>query len=298
MYPKLRQPSWWRLFKMKLCPLLRTRVQPSPEEMLEFSRSKLAEAEKSLEAASEISGESASELTMYRVLASMGLEQAAFIHEVNAISVLAQGVAQSLENVAKSTNDQKLSRRLSAIAADARSMRERLRRNAIYLTDMTGIEGRRRRSRQDLLERLSKVLDFFSRVIERHSVHINVDIPKNLRTPPMFPAEVSAIFTNLLSNAIKFAGKEGRILSSARVDNGELVVRFENTGEAVDLRSAKRWFEPFRSSTVEIDESLGQGMGLGLTVTRSLLDEYGATIDFVQPSQGFATALELRIPTK
>lgn len=262
------------------------------------SRSKLAEAEKSLQAASEISGEGASELTMYRVLASMGLEQAAFIHEVNAISVLAQGVAQSLENVAKSTNDQKLSRRLSAVAADARSMRERLRRNAIYLTDMTGIEGRRRRSRQDLLERLSKVLDFFARVIEARSVHIEIDVPKNLRTPPMFPAEVSAIFTNLLSNAIKFAGKGGRILASAKVDNGELVVRFENTGEAVDLRSAKRWFEPFRSSTIEIDESLGQGMGLGLTVTRSLLDEYGATIDFVQPSEDFATALELRMSIK
>ena len=35
-------------------------------------------------------------------------------------------------------------------------------------------------------------------------------------------------------------------------------------------------------------------MGLGLTVTRSLLDEYGATIEFVQPTRGFATAVEFR----
>jgi signal transduction histidine kinase len=265
---------------------------------VKVARSTLSEVEKSLEAAKEISGEAASEATMYRVLASMGLEQAAFIHEVNAISVLAQGVAQSLETLAKGIKDQKLSRRLSAVAADARNIRERLRRNAVYLTDMTGIEGRRRRSRQDLSERLNKVLEFFSPAIESRGIRIDVDIPRNLRTPPMFPAEVSAIFTNLLSNAIKFSGKGGRIRASGGPEDGELIIRFENTGEAVDLRSAKRWFEPFRSSTTDIDESLGQGMGLGLTVTRSLLGEYGAAIDFVQPSAGFATALELRIPSK
>jgi signal transduction histidine kinase len=262
------------------------------------ARSNLSAAEETLRSAQELAGESASELTIYRVLASMGLEQAAFIHEVNAISGIAQEIAQSLESAAKITKDQKLSRRLSAIAADARNLRERLRRNAVYLTDMTGIEGRRRRSRQDVLERLTRVSEFFSNAIENRSIDVIVKVPRHLRTPPMFPAEVSAIFTNLLSNAIKFAGQRGRIQVSATNEEEELVVRFENTGDAVDLRSAKKWFEPFRSSTVEIDESLGHGMGLGLTITRSLMDEYGATIEFVRPSDNFATAIELRIPTK
>lgn len=260
--------------------------------------SSLKEVERTIQSAREISGESASEATMYRVLASMGLEQAAFIHEVNAIAVLAQGVAQGLEELAKTIRDQSLSRRISAIAKEARNIRERLRRNAIYLTDMTGIEGRKRRSRQDVTERLSKVVDFYSSAIARRGIKVEIDVSKNLRTPPMFPAEISAIFTNLLSNAIKFSGRGGRIRAFARAEAGELVVKFENTGDTVDLRTANRWFEPFRSTTVEIDEALGQGMGLGLTVTRSLLDEYGATIHFVAPSRGFATALELRIPTK
>jgi signal transduction histidine kinase len=261
-------------------------------------RTTLSEIEKSIEAAREISGENASEATMYRVLASMGLEQGAFIHEVNALSVLAQGVAQALEEVSKSVKDQKLSRRLSAVAVDARNIRERLRRNAIYLTDMTGVEGRRRRSRQDVLDRLNKVIEFHSRAISRREIAIQIDIPQHLRTPPMFPAEVSAIFTNLLSNAVKFAGVGGKIAVTARKEDGELVLKIENTGEAVNLATAGRWFEPFRSSTVEVDEALGQGMGLGLTITRSLLDEYGATIEFVKPSSRFSTALELRIPTK
>lgn len=258
----------------------------------------LSVAEKSIQTAREISNETASEATMYRVLASMGLEQAAFIHEVNAISVLTQGVAQSLESAAKESKDQMLARRLISLARDARSIRERLRRNAIYLTDMTGIEGRRRRSRQDVQERLSKVVEFFGPSMLRRKIQLDISISRNLKTPPIFPAELSAIFTNLMSNAIKFAGEGGRIRISGNTEGRETVIRFENTGEAVDLRSAQKWFEPFRSTTTDIDESLGQGMGLGLTVTRSLLDEYGATIHFVSPSSNFSTALELRIPTR
>lgn len=262
------------------------------------ARSTLHDAEQALQSAKEVSSEAASEATMYRVLASMGLEQAAFIHEVNAISVAAQGVAQALESVAKSIKDQKLARRLSSIAAEARALRERLRRNAIYLTDMTGIEGRRRRSRQDVEERLAKVLDFYSNSIQKRGISVTSDIEKNLRTPPMFPAEVSAVLSNLVSNAIKFTGDGGRIRAIASDQDGELVFRLENSGEAVDLRTAAKWFEPFRSSTFDIDEALGQGMGLGLTVTRSLLDEYGATIEFVKPASGYATAIEIRIPGK
>ncbi|EJN10759.1 signal transduction histidine kinase [Bradyrhizobium sp. YR681] len=262
------------------------------------ARATLDNVEKSLQSAKEFSEETASEATMYRVLASMGLEQAAFVHEVNAIAILAQGVAQALDAIVKELKDQKLSRRLSGIAAEARSIRERLRRNAIYLTDMTGVEGRRRRSRQDLLERFSKVAEFYQPSILKQRIELVVDIPKGLRTSPMFPAEVSAIFTNLLSNAIKFAGAGGAIRAAGEKRDGELIFKLENTGEPVDLSSANRWFEPFRSTTVEIDEALGQGMGLGLTVTRSLLDEYGSTIEFVRPSKSFATALEIRMPSK
>ncbi|WP_420135046.1 ATP-binding protein [Rhodopseudomonas sp.] len=256
----------------------------------------LHEAEQALQSAKEVSSEAASEATMYRVLASMGLEQAAFIHEVNAIAIIAQGVAQALEAAAKSVKDQKLSRHLSAIAGEARALRERLRRNAIYLTDMTGVEGRRRRSRQDIAERLAKVLDFYQNAIKKRGIEVETNIERSLRTPPMFPAEVSAVLSNLISNAIKFAGDRGKLRATGMQQDGELVFRLENSGEAVDLRSAKKWFEPFRSSTIDIDEALGHGMGLGLTVTRSLLDEYGATIDFVKPAPHFATAIEIRIP--
>jgi len=34
-------------------------------------------------------------------------------------------------------------------------------------------------------------------------------------------------------------------------------------------------------------------MGMGLPITRNLLEEYGAKVNFVTPSRGFATAIEI-----
>lgn len=53
------------------------------------------------------------------------------------------------------------------------------------------------------------------------------------------------------------------------------MLRIRVGGDAVDIATAERPFEPFRSTTIDVDESLGQSMGLGLTITRSLLDEHG-----------------------
>jgi K+-sensing histidine kinase KdpD len=101
------------------------------------------------------------------------------------------------------------------------------------------------------------------------------------------------VFANLLTNAIKAAGSGGRLRAVGRDEPKRAVIRIENTGKAVNVKTAERWFRPFESSTTEVDPVLGQGMGLGLTITRSMLDEYGATIHFVKPSRGYATAVEI-----
>jgi hypothetical protein len=72
----------------------------------------------------------------------------------------------------------------------------------------------------------------------------------------------------------------------------------ENTGVAVDLADSERWFLPFESTTVEMDSSIGYGMGLGLTITRDVLEQYGATIRFVRPGRRYATAVEIQFPER
>jgi signal transduction histidine kinase len=114
----------------------------------------------------------------------------------------------------------------------------------------------------------------------------------------MFPAELVIILTNLLTNAVKAAGHGGRILVSAEPSDEGTSIRVENTGSSVDLDDAERWFRPFESTTTDVDIVLGQGMGLGLPITRRLVSDYDGEVRFVPPSDGYATAVEVVLPER
>ena len=110
--------------------------------------------------------------------------------------------------------------------------------------------------------------------------------------------ELSGIFTNLVSNAVKFADRGGRIRVHAATAEDMMVVTVENSGSQVDITRSARLFEAFQSTTERPDAVLGQGMGMGLTITRAFVQEYGGTIEFVTPSRGYATSIRFEIPMR
>ena len=262
----------------------------SAKAALESASVPMATAEESFD---EVAAESA----MFRVLASIGTELTAFTHEINGLLEMAVALDRHLKRILNSTN---LARRyraeLQRAWSYARDLRQSLERQAVYLVDITSVDARRRRSRQLITERFDAACRLIRNAAERRGIVIDNHIDGELRSPPMFPAEITAIFANLMTNAVKFANKGGRIKASSNQSDGGIRIRIENKGTKVELTDAEKWFEPFRSTTTEVDATLGQGMGMGLTITRSMLDEYGARIAFVAPSEGFDTAIELMFP--
>ena len=69
-----------------------------------------------------------------------------------------------------------------------------------------------------------------------------------------------------------------------------------SSSTADDVRQRLGAFEPFESTTQEVDPVLGQGMGLGLTITRRILDYYGISVGFVEPDPLYSTAIEMAFP--
>ena len=212
------------------------------------------------------------------------------------------GASQTIEKaLAEMLSDESLSRpqqrKIKATLSAVAELRRGLERQASYLTDVITPDARRRRARQRLADRFNAAASLVAHQAERRGIRIVNEIDSELRTPPMFAAEVTTVFANLLTNAVKAAGGEGVIRASAGKDSeGNIRVRVENTGVAVKLSEAERWFRPFESTTTEINPVLGQGMGLGLPITRSVLREYGAEIHFVRPYTKFATAVEITFP--
>jgi signal transduction histidine kinase len=259
---------------------------------------KIDQSLEEIQAQEEFADEMISEQSLLRVLASVGTQMSAFVHEIRALLGSSQAVEHALDELAsdpqlKGTQLQKLKKVLQAIG----DLRRGLEREASYLTDIVTPDARRRRSRQKLAERFDVAGRLLAHTAERRSIRIESKIPADLKSPPMFPAELTAVFTNLLSNALKAAGPKGRIVASAEINqDGSVHVLIQNTGVRVDLSHAETWFRPFESTTVEVDPVLGQGMGLGLPITRRMLDDYGAEIAFVSPDSGFATAIKFTFP--
>ena len=258
---------------------------------------KMRDAIRTMEEAKNRASSVISEGSLLRVLASVGTQMAAFSHEMNALL----GAAQTLrEGLKVSLADRALSpaqrRRVRLAWAASVDLAQWIERHASYLVDVVTPDARRRRSRQDLAARFDAAVRLVRHSSERRNVRIDNRISRALKTLPMFPAELTSIFSNLLTNAVKGARENGRIEASSTTDGGVLRVRIQNTGVSVNLDEAERWFEPFESTTQEVNPVLGQGMGLGLTITRSIFDYYGITIRFVEPDSGYATAIEIAFP--
>ena len=249
--------------------------------------------------ATELAADLWSERSLLHVLASVGTQMTAFVHEINALLGATQTIEHALERVLEEDGlSREQRRRLRQILTVTVDLKRGLERQAAYLIDIETPDARRRRSRQRLGERFDAAVRLVQHQAERRGIDIDNRIPPTLRSLSMFPAELTAVFANLLTNAVKAAGEHGRICASASSEDDQVRIRIQNTGIAVRLDEAERWFKPFESTTSEVDPVLGQGMGLGLTITRILLENYGAFVKFVQPSSPFATAIEVTLPSR
>jgi signal transduction histidine kinase len=235
--------------------------------------------------------------SMVLVLASVGTQFAAFTHEVHRLLSLASDLETTIAGLREQELPSKLRNHVSKVGAAAGDLRRAIERQAAYLVDIVTPDARRRRSRLKVYDTLSATWKLVATTAEQRGVSLRNEVDPELRTPPMFRAELMAVFTNLLTNAVKAAGGGGTIRATANVsDDRVLTIRIENTGAAVEPGEGERWFRPFESTTVDVDPVLGQGMGLGLGITRDLLAEVGATIAFVRPHRGYAAALEIAFP--
>ena len=92
---------------------------------------------------------------------------------------------------------------------------------------------------------------------------------------------IKRVFSNLISNAIKFT-KEGKIVIS--YTNGK--VRVKDTGIGIDPAQLKKIFEKYNKG-----DSKEKGYGLGLNISRHIINAHGGTIEAQNNKEGGASFL-------
>jgi PAS domain S-box-containing protein len=108
------------------------------------------------------------------------------------------------------------------------------------------------------------------------------------------PDRLAQLFDNLISNAVKYTPQGERV--EVRLSNGnELVVaEVTNTGVHLPTEDLESIFEPFFRSETAISLE-APGVGLGLTIARSIVEAHGGQIS-VQSLEGIGTTFRVELP--
>jgi CheY-like chemotaxis protein/nitrogen-specific signal transduction histidine kinase len=112
---------------------------------------------------------------------------------------------------------------------------------------------------------------------------------------------LSQVLSNILHNASKFTPARGAIELTTAIRAGEAAITVTDSGIGFDPADAQRVFEVF----VQLDSAPGHatgGLGLGLTLARSLVEMHGGRIQATSSGAGhgaqFTTYLPLAVPTE
>ena len=104
---------------------------------------------------------------------------------------------------------------------------------------------------------------------------------------------IRQVVFNLLSNAVKFTPAGGNVeVRSAQVD-GEVRVSVADTGPGIPEEDHRRIFEEFQQTEVGIEQ--GEGTGLGLALSKRLIELHGGRI-WVESSLGQGSTFTFTLP--
>jgi PAS domain S-box-containing protein len=91
------------------------------------------------------------------------------------------------------------------------------------------------------------------------------------------PVRIQQVFWNLGNNAVKFTPNNGRISVRSYNKGKHFVFEITDTGIGIEPEQQASIFEPFHQGERSITRRFG-GLGLGLTISKTLLDLHGGTI--------------------
>jgi signal transduction histidine kinase len=107
---------------------------------------------------------------------------------------------------------------------------------------------------------------------------------------------LSEVLTNLISNALKFTPEGGVITISLRKENQTAIIEVEDTGIGIAPDFLDRIFEPFTQDKTAPGRI--RGMGLGLSITKSLVELHHGTIQAESKGSGSGSKFTVRLPLK
>ena len=127
-----------------------------------------------------------------------------------------------------------------------------------------------------------------------HGISLSLEIDDDIDTVSADEQKVKQIVFNLLSNAVKFTPDKGKVGIKAQKTGEAVQIAVWDTGVGIAADDHQRVFEEFQQVGQKLTEKL-QGTGLGLALTKGLVELHGGTI-WLESSPGHGSTFFFTLP--
>jgi signal transduction histidine kinase len=172
------------------------------------------------------------------------------------------------------------------------------------LLDVTGIiRGKLDLHRQvvDVRALLEHVMQIYcAGIAAQKNLRLSIDVTAMRTHVWADTSRMTQVFWNLLQNACKFTPEGGaidiRLANEPNGNNPELVVEISDTGIGISPETMPRIFDPFEQGERSRTRLFG-GLGLGLAISRAIVELHGGSISAESEGEGQGTNITIRLET-
>ena len=138
---------------------------------------------------------------------------------------------------------------------------------------------------------LTKAVDVMMPAAEEHGVYLDTMI-QSAGTVIGDAQRLEQIVINLLGNAIKFTPRDGRVVVRLTVSGSHAEIEVSDTGPGIPADFLPHVFEQFSQADARGHRG---GLGLGLAITKHLVEAHRGSVDVTSPGKAGGTTVTVRL---
>ncbi len=147
----------------------------------------------------------------------------------------------------------------------------------------------------DLAKVLHSAVETSRPFIEECRHELIVELPAQMIVVDADPIRLAQVFANLLNNAAKYSDINGRIVLSARREDGKAVVSVRDGGIGIAPDMQPRVFDLFSQAESSMERGRG-GLGVGLMIVKRLAEMHGGSVTVFSEGLGKGSEFVVRLP--
>lgn len=152
-----------------------------------------------------------------------------------------------------------------------------------------------KRERVNISDVIAKAIELASPLIEQRRHTLDVQVPRQGLLVDGDSLRLAQVLSNLFANAAKYTEQGGKLTVVAERIANSAVVRVRDNGMGITPDMLPRIFDLFVQERQTIDRSQG-GLGLGLTIVRSLVHMHGGSVQAHSGGPGRGSEFVVSLP--